>query len=565
MPLEMEREIKNKEIAAYVVNHLPIVKEFATKLGLVEMINKMMSPCKMEVEPGVIFLGLILDTLSGRTPLYRLDEFFANQDIALLLDRDVSSEYFADHNVTRVLDRAHEIGSIKIFTEIAKRGVSIFGVNTDHVSFDTTSMSVFGDYDFGSSGDNGVLNIKHGHSKDHRPDLKQFLISMLCVNRNIPVFGQTEDGNASDKKLNNEVLSSVSKHMTKYGLKPGAFIYIADSAMVTEDNLKVIGNDIRFITRLPATYNECDRVIKEAVAENQWNDIGVLAVTKPTKNRPAAYYKSYESEVDLYGKTYRAIVISSSAHDKRRQKRINRELKKSQKALKTQCKELKKEEFFCRADAQKAADKLQSQKSKYYLIKAEVKEVPKYKKGRPKGGVKEIREMRYVVEAIIEEKKEGIEKFRKEAGCFVLISNVQKEGEGSYDSRAVLKAYKDQYGIENNFGFLKDPAIVNGIFIKRPERIEVLGLVLLLSLLIWRLIEYSMRKHVEESGEDLPGWKKARTKRPTSFMLTTKFVGITVIKVGNKRILNKPLTPQQKEYLNALGVSQETFVNPRDG
>jgi transposase len=39
----------------------------------------------------------------------------------------------------------------------------------------------------------------------------------------------------------------------------------------------------------------------------------------------------------------------------------------------------------------------------------------------------------------------------------------------------LLKAYKDQKGIERNFGFLKDPAPVNAIFLKKPERIDALG------------------------------------------------------------------------------------------
>ena len=42
------------------------------------------------------------------------------------------------------------------------------------------------------------------------------------------------------------------------------------------------------------------------------------------------------------------------------------------------------------------------------------------------------------------------------------------------------------------------PGIVNSIFPKKNERIEVLGMVLLISLFIWRLIERSMRQHIEE-------------------------------------------------------------------
>jgi len=120
---------------------------------------------------------------------------------------------------------------------------------------------------------------------------------MLCVDRNIPIFGKTEDGNASDKKINNAVLSHISKHMSEHGLEKNAFIYIADSAMVTEENLQEIGEETKFITRLPATYKECERVIAEAVSEKKWEDIGVLSITKPTMNRPSTSYKGYEGEL----------------------------------------------------------------------------------------------------------------------------------------------------------------------------------------------------------------------------------------------------------------------------
>ena len=237
VPLEVEKQIERQKIAAYVVGHLPIIKSYAVKIGLVDIINELI-PSKMDVDPGTIFLGMVMDTLSGRTPLYRLDEFFKDQDTELLLGKRVNPAVFSDYNVGRVIDKAYEIGSIKLFTAIAKNAVDVFDVSTRHASFDTTSVSVFGAYDlYSEDGQSSILKITHGHSKDHRPDLKQFLVSMLCVDRNVPVFGKTEDGNGSDKTINNEILTSISKRMASHGLQPGAFIYIADSAVVTEKNL----------------------------------------------------------------------------------------------------------------------------------------------------------------------------------------------------------------------------------------------------------------------------------------------------------------------------------------
>jgi hypothetical protein len=64
------------------VGHLPIVKDFAKKIRLVETIDAMVDS-QMELSPGITILAMVLDTLSGRTPLYRLEEFF--QDSASLM------------------------------------------------------------------------------------------------------------------------------------------------------------------------------------------------------------------------------------------------------------------------------------------------------------------------------------------------------------------------------------------------------------------------------------------------------------------------------------------------
>jgi len=62
-------------ITAAQVNHLPIIAHYARRLGLVELVNRLV-PVEMEVEPGLIVLGLVLDTLSGRSPLYHLETAF---------------------------------------------------------------------------------------------------------------------------------------------------------------------------------------------------------------------------------------------------------------------------------------------------------------------------------------------------------------------------------------------------------------------------------------------------------------------------------------------------------
>src|SRR5262245_18907163 len=127
------------------------------------------------------------------------------------------------------------------------------------------------------------LTITHGYSKDKRPELKQFVFSTLCVDRAVPLWGTPADGNASDQTLNNTLLSDIATFLAQPGVAPCAYIYVADAALVTEDPLAALGDPL-CISRLPATYNACGRLITEAGAHNTWAEVGGLASTKPTKH-----------------------------------------------------------------------------------------------------------------------------------------------------------------------------------------------------------------------------------------------------------------------------------------
>jgi len=557
-----------QEIEAYQVHHLPIVKAYADKIGVVEVINQLV-PTEMDIDPGTIVLGMILDTLRGRSPLYRLQDSFAQQDTALLFGKAIPAEAFNDDTVGRVLDRLYDTGTIKLFTACAVRADQVFGLDKRYVHFDTTSVSVYGDYlpreDQQEQEQEVPFTITHGYSKAKRPDLKQFVFATLCVERAVPIWGAPADGNASDKTVNNTLLSNIATFLAKHGVAPGAYIYVADAALVTEDNLAALG-DTLFITRLPATYNECERLIAEAVAQDTWEEIGRLAHTKPTKHRPATSYKAYEGEVILYGTPYRAVVIRSSAQDKRRQQRLERELQTSYSTVQTAARLAAQQEYFCRADAAAAAAQLRAQPTAYHRVEVAVTERPLYGRGRPSAHKpRPVKAMRYRLKTTVSTQTERMARLEEEAGCFVLLTKVPTAGDLAHSASDILAGYKDQYGTEQNYGFLKDPVIVNSLFLKKPERIEALGLILLLALLIWRLMERALRRYVDTTSTPLMGWDKQATERPTSFMMVTKFAGVIVLKLGDHRQLARPLSVVQQQYLLALDVPAACFTGLKSG
>ncbi|MCP4409054.1 MAG: DUF4277 domain-containing protein [Gammaproteobacteria bacterium] len=73
----------------------------------------------MEVEPGVIVLGMVLDTLSGRSPLYHLESAFESCDRAVLFGQEIPASYFRDDNVGWMLEHLFDAGTQKIFSALS--------------------------------------------------------------------------------------------------------------------------------------------------------------------------------------------------------------------------------------------------------------------------------------------------------------------------------------------------------------------------------------------------------------------------------------------------------------
>ncbi|MCL0074075.1 hypothetical protein M1O50_04310 [Dehalococcoidia bacterium] len=171
-----------------------------------------------------------------------------------------------------------------------------------------------------------------------------------------------------------------------------------------------------------------------------------------------------------------------------------------------------------------------------------------------------VSKIRYILEGHVVERSDEVEQMREAAGCFVLLTNTPTEGEMAHSRADVLVAYKEQHGIERNFGFLKDPLFVNDMFVKRPDRIEVLGFILLTSFLVWNLMEHVMRRHLKRTDSTIPGWDGKATHKPTSFMMTTKFKGVLLAELDGEWCFLAPLSSEQQQYVRALGLTEESLL-----
>ena len=104
----------------------------------------------------------------------------------------------------------------------------------------------------------------------------------------------------------------------------------------------------------------------------------------------------------------------------------------------------------------------------------------------------------------------------------ILASN-----ELSLDPETMLDYYKNQSAVEKGFRFLKDKSFrISEVYLKKPERIEALSMVMVLTLLIYSVAEWMIRTRLKERDEFVPNQVNKPTQNPTLKWIFMDFMGV---------------------------------------
>jgi len=546
-----------------------MIGQVIRELGIVETVDSMVrwdsKQCKRS--PGTHVLAMLINIFMGRTALYRVDEFYELQDIAVLFGADASADDFNDSALGRTLDKIFEAGPKRVFGAAALRAALKEDVEFGVVHSDTTSWSLKGLYE-SSSPDDEAFFIAHGYNRDHRPDLKQFNYGLVVNGEGIPLLGYASDGNESDKVWNRRVIEELVEGFTDHLTD---LVYVADSAAVTKGNLDLIAaKGIRFISRLPATFAQEQEVKDRAWSDGGWIDAGVLT---ENPKRDSAFYRYQEYVVDIAAQTavrpYRLIVVHSSSLDKRKAKTLEKNLLKQREELEAQLEQLSKVEFACEPDARAALERVRSEnRDALYMIAGDVQAeeaiLKRRRPGRPRKDEPLPTKTIFRARASVGDLKEReYAELRLRASCFVLITNMLDERK--HPAEKVLRDYKEQTAVELQFKAIKEPEFVGAMFVKKPERLEALAYVVLLAAMVRAIIQRRARRYAEITNEELPIPGKRMTKRPTARMILDSFDAVVVVILpdGSRMLSESKLFPHK--MFRALGVSPSVYVTiPRE-
>ncbi len=145
---------------------------------------------------------------------------------------------------------------------------------------------------------------------------------------------------------------------------------------------------------------------------------------------------------------------------------------------------------------------------------------------------------RYQIKANLERCETVIESSRRCAGRFVLATNVLDDAVLSNDE--MISEYKAQQSCERGFAFLKDPLFfTDSVFLKSPERIEALAMLMGLCLLVYTLAQRQLRHALSESKSRIKNQLRKPTDRPTLRWIFQCFMSVHLLVInGIKQISN---------------------------
>jgi len=468
------------------------------EIGIEEEINRIIGRSSREkVSAGVIVKAMLLNGLGFvSAPLYMFSKFFEGKATEHLLGKGITAEQINDDRIGNVLDDLYEAGLSETFLGISLKAVAKYDIKVETGHIDSTSFHVDGEY---GREEEGSIEITHGYSRDHRPDLKQFMMNLICVgDGDIPVMMEVASGNQADKARFSGLLQEFKEQWTFEG------ICVGDAALYSEENI-VAMTGLKWLTRVPLSIKAAGELVESTTVLQESKFKG---------------YSTAESESDYGGVRQRWILIDSQARRKSDIKKLDKKLEQIQQKCHQDLHTLAGQDFACAADAIAAAEKLSTQMKWHQLANIQTVEKP-------------------------------------HCGRFILATNILDSLQFTADD--ALREYKAQQGTERGFRFLKDPLFfTSSVFLKSAKRIEALGMIMVLCLLVYNLAQRQLRLALALAQDTIPNQLGKPTNSPTLRWVFQCFMAVHLVSFQNlTQVAN--LSPLRLHILNFFSPSCQRY------
>ena len=519
------------------LDHLGLVAGMNKELGIAKIIDSALPDQSSEklISCGQLVEAMILNGLGfvGRT-LHMYPQYFKERPVERLIGKGIKAEYINDDALGRCLDKLYETGVSDIYQTLSASVVEHLELPCEGINLDSTSIHVDGKY--APDEDSQAVKLVRGYSRDHRPELNQVVLNLITENKaGIPVYMQAASGNIND---NEGFKNIVKNHISSLKAAQDSQHVIGDAALYTAETIQSLDEQKQlFISRAPQKLKQ----VKEAIAEKNTLDFKLL-----DNGYSAAWLESDYGEVKQ-----RWLLVESEQAKKREQHTLDRRMEKASNESMKSFKKLSRERFSCSLDADKALKIWLKLYPELAISDGEILKLPVFKKsGRPKLN-QQPDSYEYQITGQLYWSLKNREERLQEKGMFMLASNDLSD---TLTMEKMLSLYKSQQSVEKGFRFLKSPDfLTSSLYLKKPERIEALLMVMTCCLMVYAALEHKMRRELKAQSVYFPNLKYKPCQNPTARWVFFCFQGIHVLTINSEQELVLNVEERNSIIINCMG------------
>jgi transposase len=448
--------------------------------------------------------------------------------------------------------------------------IQAYSLPTEVARFDTSTFS--GHHAPGAEGEEpGLMQL--GHSQDRRPDLRQFKQGLGSLDpAGIPLFTQTVSGETADDGL----YWPAWREMRQTIGRPD-FLFVADckaAALATRAALAQEGGAYLFPLPMTGTVPDLLRswVLNppsplEAICLDK---LGVGDPKKGVVGQGFVVERTMEiarkEGEEPYTWTERWLVTQSNAQAHRKQQALERRLSRAEQAL-DKLTPQKKESV---QDVQTRVHKILTQYKVEELIQVDLTETTTQRKrfigrGRPGPHRPFQRVTEHQIHLPYHRLETAIEEQRRLAGWRIHVTNTVSE---RLSLPQAIAYYRDEWLIERGFHrFKKGSLPALPLWLRLPERIKGLMLLLMVALQLLTLMEFVVARELADRKEScsglVPGNPKRKTTRPSADRILALFTYIHLLVEETEYQTTarcvESLSPLQQQMLDWLDLPQSIY------
>jgi transposase len=496
MDLPDDLHLESLEVGA-----APLVHHFLQRLQLQDLFEQHLPvlPGRPPAVPSATVLCLLVtNLLVARQPLYALPDWAARRVPEFLGLQAAWPALLHDDRLGRALDHLQRADRASLLTALVRHVVTEFAVDLSEFHQDTTTVTFSGDYadQPDATRTDRPPRITFGYNKDHRPDLKQLLLSITISDDGaVPLHCKLYDGNTSDDAVHRDTWSFLRQLVGH-----SDFLYVADSKLCSRDNLSFLASrQGRFLTIMPRTRSE-DGWFRHHIQTHDldWREVH----REPNPRRPGGpdvVYHAVESP-QRTSEGYRLLWYRSSQKEEQdRQGRWAR-IQRARTRAEGLCGRGRSRGFGSAAEARQAAERVvseeQVQRWLHIVVEEEVAE--DYRQigpGRPGPDTEYRRVESRHYRVRLEEDTEALRREGRCDGLFPLLTNDETLRLGE-----ALGKYKYQPFVEKRHEQLKSVFAVAPMWLKKVGRVASLLWLYYVVEMVSALVEREVRQRMGEEG-----------------------------------------------------------------